>query len=76
MTGAILRDLRLSLGISRAQLAAEVGVRPEAAADVEESKLMRPATVSKYMAALTRLARQQAESRNRAQVEELLNVLS
>jgi DNA-binding transcriptional regulator YiaG len=75
-SGIDIRGLRLSMEISAAELARELGVVARTVVTTETHKKLQPKTESKYFAALGTIARRLAAERLRAKTEELLAIVA
>jgi transcriptional regulator with XRE-family HTH domain len=72
MTGASANELRLSCGISRAELARELGITDASVGDTFEAKRLRPATEERLLQAIGRINRRKEGERERRRTEAIL----
>ena len=72
MTGATFKNLRLSVEVSIAELARELGLTEPTIRYVEQSMKMRPLTVRRYCNALAAVARRRPAERVRERTEAVL----
>ncbi|MHB8689319.1 MAG: hypothetical protein ACYDB4_19360 [Candidatus Dormibacteraceae bacterium] len=76
MTGATLKTLISSAGISVAELSRELAITPTAVNDSMEAMRLRLSTQERYLFAISRLIRAKAAERERLRVEATLAELS
>ncbi len=74
-SGAELRQLRIDCGLTKADVAREVGITRTAVADSEKARKVQVKTLERYMTAFAAVAKRNREERHQAQLAALLELV-